>query len=244
MRRGLLATFSRAFAIIHMKSQFVGLMALLISGGVASATVTLYFNNAFSGGVSSNLANKMGAVTNDMYWGIIVDSGGNGFRSTYDNYLVLNSSVLGTRMNLPGGTGDDILIFASDLTFDTSSFTEGDLTTTGADGGVTGIADIYLSGGINAGDAFILVWFGGTGGLGGQAAGSLGDPSFVIPSDGSATDFDVPFVGVDPVRTSGFSYVGTSETPVGPGIFFAGPEPSTFLLGSVGALVLLRRRRA
>jgi hypothetical protein len=78
----------------------------------------------------------------------------------------------------------------------------------------------------------MIVWFDATalGGTiqGGDKYGALPLPAFTIPADGAAVNFSSNFVGVEPVRMADMTFV---------------PETSTALLGALGALGLLRRRR-
>jgi len=206
-----------------MKKSLCVLLAFGVSFVSATGTVTLSFNAPFTGGVSSNLANASGTVTNGMSWGIIVDANGNGFSTSYD--LVSFSSGQHA-LSVGGVSSDDVLIISTDLTQNTSAFLEGDLTTSGGNGGVTSITNLAYSGNVASGDVFHLVWIDPSG----NTAGSLADASFVLPSDGSSSDaFAAAFVGTDPVRpATGITFV---------------PEPSAALLGGFGALGLLRRRR-
>ena len=211
-------------------------LGLLSSVGAVHATVVVLFNNAFLGGMSSNLADSTGAVTNGMTYGVLVDSSGNGFLSQYDAFS--GGALFNTTAT------DDFLFLAADTTSDSSQgfITEGDGTTLGGNGGVTGVSFSLggVSGGgtVGANDVFRLVW------ISNGKMGTLADASFLVPADSNTSTLDSPFVGVDPVRTALNSYSGTSQTPTGAGITLtAVPEPSAVLLGAIGALGLLRRRR-
>ncbi len=189
----------------------------------ASATVTINFNNPFAGGVSSNLADTLGNVSNGLYWGVIVDTDSSGFLTSYDDFTLAQNTTL--ILGSGGAPTTNVLILADSFTTDTSAFLEGDVVTTGGNGGVTAITDTPLANGVTTGDAFRLVWFDPSG----TEAGFLSDPSFLIPTDGASGDFDSPFVGTDPVRAA------TGITIV--------PEPSALLLSAFGVLGLLRRKR-
>ncbi|MFT3991126.1 MAG: hypothetical protein QM680_06915 [Luteolibacter sp.] len=86
-------------------------------------------------------------------------------------------------------------------------------------------ANLYLENGIQAQNAFLLVWFDPSG----TSAGYIEDSSFTLPEDGALQDYDTVFLGEDPVLTA-------------TGITFV-PEPSSTLLSLLGLLPLLRRRR-
>ncbi|WP_265594539.1 hypothetical protein [Haloferula sp. BvORR071] len=184
--------------------------------------VTIAFNAPFSGGMSSNLANSLGVVSNGMKWGIMVDTNANGFLSVYDFVPLVQGASISLTTNGGEATGDR-LILALDLTSDSSQggqALEGDFLTPGGNGGVSGIS-FALSNGLAAGQSFFLVWFDGTF----ERSGFLGSPQFVIPADGQTVTYAQVFEGLDPIRPASF------------------PEPSSALLGLLGAFGLWRRRR-
>ncbi|WP_035609648.1 hypothetical protein [Haloferula sp. BvORR071] len=208
----------------------VSLLVAVATLSAARATVTIVFNDPFDYGMSSNLANTAGVVSNGMKYGIIVDTTGNGIRGTYDP-LALTQGTSVQLTNLGSGTGD-FLILANDLTSDTSqggNLFEGDSTTPGGNGGVSGV-NFTLGGGVTTGQTFWLVWFDSVTNKG----GSLASAEFVVPADGQTVECDQVFLGVDPVRpaTSIAFYEASSI-----------PEASSFILGLLGAFGLLRRRR-
>ncbi|WP_035609647.1 hypothetical protein [Haloferula sp. BvORR071] len=202
----------------------VSLLAAVATLSAVHASVTITFNAAFVGGMSSNLANTAGVVSNGMKYGIIVDTTGNGLRGSYDP-LTLTQGTSVQLTNLGTATGD-FLILANDLTSDSSQgglVVEGDFVTPGGNGGVSGLS-FALSGGVASGQSFWLVWFDSVTNKG----GSLASTQYIIPPDGHLVDYADVFVGVDPVR---------------PATAIAFPEPSSFMLGLLGAFGLLRRRR-
>lgn len=214
------------------KQTLIACFALLAMATASNGAVTISFNSPFIGGLSSNLANQAGVVSNGLQWGLIVDGTGNGILDFYDAVVtgsgLFSSSVL----------TDDFLFLATTTTSDSSqggAFTEGDFATPGGNGGIGTIA-FDLVGSAGAGDAFRIVWFDGS------KLGELADASFILPADGQIVTLDAPFVGVDPTRNAGLSYLGTAAASNGDGITIV-PEPSAALLGVVGALGLLRRRR-
>lgn len=220
-----------------MKTKYVTIAAFsLIAGmGSLSAAVTIAFNAAFTGGVSANLANSAGVATNNMFYGILIGS------VDPAGYLPVTASLGGAvnlisaTTSLPSGTW---MYFASDKTADSSGLLEGDFSTPGGNGSVQGIINLPLVSPALATAAFKLFWIDPSGGV----AGLLSDASFVLPPDGSTVTIDAPYVGIDPIRRAGLAYSGTSGVSTGPGVTFI-PEPSAALLGALGALGLLRRRR-
>lgn len=203
-----------------MKSIF--LLALLSLG--AQASVTLSFNDPFVGGVSSNLADASGTVSNDLYWGIIIDTAGGGFFSTYDSLTFTPGGH--QSLSSEGITTGNVIVFSESLTQTTIFFSEGDFLTTGGDGGITSIDSLLYENGVAEGLAFRLVWFDSSG----LSAGYIDDASFVLPADGDFATYDSVFVGPDEIRAA------TGITIV--------PEPSSAaLLSAVGVMALLRRRR-
>jgi hypothetical protein len=223
----------------NMKSKIATIGSLLLAASCSYGAVSINFNNEFDTGVPQGLSNQSGVATNGLVWGIVVDGSGNGL-STASAYNV-PSFVAGssTILSLAAGnvaTDDILYISTSGLTADTSGSTEGNGTTFGGVGGIYDLASLALTNGVGTGDKFYVVWFDGS------KAGTLTDPSFVIPSDGFTVALADPFVGVDPNRSAGLAYIGTSGTSTGAGLTFA-PEPSSALLGAIGALGLLRRRR-
>lgn len=211
---------------IVLKSLLIGAM---YASSSAYAAVTLQFSVPFSpgSGVANAFALASGIPSDGLFYGVIVDSGGDGFLATYDPVTFAVGPANGNIGSLLGSGGivtDDRLYFAQDLTSDNSLLTEGDFTTTGGTGGISGLT-LDLVGDVAPGDSFAIVWFDPNG----VDAGLLTDPSFIIPSDGAIVDNSAPFIGVDAIKPA------NTITLV--------PEPSTLLLSAIGVLGLLRRRR-
>ena len=205
------------------------IVSVALASSSAHAAVTLQFSVPFSpgSGVANAFALASGTPSNDLFYGIIVDGTRNGFLATYDPVMFAVGSANGNAGNLLGNGGvltDDRLYFAQDRTADNSALTEGDFSTTGGTGGISGLT-LDFAGDVNAGDPFAIVWFDSNG----VDAGLLTDPSFLIPSDGAIADNSSPFVGEDSARPA------NDITLV--------PEPSTLLLSAFGVLGLLRRKR-
>lgn len=193
--------------------------------GSAQGAVTLAFNAAFFGGVNSNFADASGVPSNDLSYGVVVDGNGDGWLSGYGGVIPsLNAAV--ELADLRGNPTDDVLYLAGDLTQDTSFMLEDDLETPGGVGGILGVAFNYV-GTTSPGDAYGIVWFDG------QSAGLLTDPEFVIPGDGSIVTHATVFEGPDPIRPATGLTFGVSIVP----------EPGIAMLGGLGLIALLRRRR-
>lgn len=200
--------------------------------GVAFLAACMPAFGAVTIGLSSiaadNFANGAGVATDGLFYGIIVDTNANGFSSTYTKPGTLELTTSYTLLSGLGASTGDVLIMC-------------DFTTYSGDnpGTIYDIANITLGiNGLASAQSFQVVWFDG------NAIGTLSDASFTLPNDGELKDYPNPFVGTDPVRQAGLAYSGTSGTSTGPGAtFVAVPEPSAALLGVIGALGLLRRRR-
>lgn len=224
-----------------MKSKTAIFAALIALTGSALGSVTINFSS-FDAQVAQNFANSGGVATDGMFYGIIVDGNGDGFSSSYAAVnLALSGQYLLTTTS--GGATGDVMILSGFLTGDTSGYVDID-GNAGGTGGLFDVADIPFGTGVGAGiglgDAFRVVWFSPGNS---ESAGYLADASFTMPADGGLVDITAPFAGTDPIRSAGLGYTGTSGTPTDlQGITFV-PEPSSALLGAVGALGLLRRRR-
>lgn len=222
-----------------MKLHLSFLAALSLFSGAAFGSVALNFNLEFDSGVPSGFSDTGGVATNGMIWGILIDADNNGFAGSYDfsSPLDVKKSYV---LSSSGGISDDVLWTAENRTADTTGSVEGVGGITGGAGGFYDIGGVAydVGNGVAAGDRFYVVWFnGGKGGV-------LSDPSFLLPSDGNSSAFGDPFVGIDPNRSAGLAYLGTGSASTGSGIQVnLVPEPSSVLLGLLGALGLLRRKR-
>ncbi len=202
----------------------IGVSAFILQ---AKASTLFQFNEFFSGGISSNLSDAIGSsAVNGLYWGVIVDKDGGGLSTTtFDPITLAFNSTIALTSGL--AATDAVLVIAGDFTGDQSfggAFTDVG-GTTGTAGGVSGITVNYTNG-IASGQSFLLVWFDPSG----TQAGSLASNEFLLPTDTGATlTVDDVFIGADPIRpATGITFV---------------PEPSSLLLGALGALCLLRRKR-
>jgi hypothetical protein len=221
------------------------LAALAITTIASQAAVTITVSNTTS--VLTNLVINSGDDnTQRLVWGIIVDGNNDGLQSGAYLGNGINSTVLQSKLgaqilNTSAGATDDVLylagsVFSASGTADSSTGKARPLS-------ITNIA--MNANGVGTGDAFSLVWFDldsvDIGGnsitstanstvpnlLPGLKYGVLG-VSQALPTDGQTLTIASNYTGADPVRTANFALV---------------PEPSAALLGALGALGLLRRRR-
>lgn len=209
------------------------LLLLIAASGFSQAASTLTFGS--SSIFASNWANGAGTGGSLLAWGIVIDADGDGFDSAA--YWEGTNYATGQQtMKLSATTNSDDVLFIGG----TGNLMT--LTTNTNDGGAIGlnrigaVASVPYTSGVTQGDAFAIIWFNKTA-LGGAAVagdkfGVFTNPAFVMPADGTASaPFTSVFTGADTLKTMNFSFQGI-------------PEPSAALLGAVGALGLLRRRRA
>lgn len=217
-----------------MKTSLI-LTALALSAASAVATVTVQFSSATV--YASNFANAAGAGGSTLVWGIVIDTAGDGF--DFSNPLISykpGSSLTAGGQVLTSGNdqvSDDFLYIATtpmSLVSAAQSGTDGALQGMNR---VTSLANIpFGSFGIGVGDAFAIVWFDetavGATTQGGDKFGAILNPAFTIAADSTTTPYTSVFAGAEPLQQMNFSFV---------------PEPSSALLGLLGAVGLLRRRR-
>jgi hypothetical protein len=221
-----------------MKLNKIALLATaLLATSVASqgaATLTFSAVTGATAGVLTNLAGSTGTTNLARVWGILVDTAGDGF--SLGQYEATNISMVAsssTKLSIASGLSDDTLYIAPALMVNTNNATlDGGTLATGNLARPTTYTNIGTPNG-SVGQAFYLVWFDDAAALGIAAKGddkfgAFRLPSFTIPADGASVSFAPSFVGADPVRLANLSFV---------------PETSTALLGALGALGLLRRRR-
>lgn len=214
-------------------------IAALLAGSLQAAQ-TLQFAATGTTGVLTNLASSTGSTNTTLVWGIIVSTTnsifeGNSSLTPYDatSLVVSDNTALpnGQALTIEGVPTDDRLYISTNLM---SLSGTGDSSTGFAR--PTNLNSFTFSNGSTAGDAFAIVWFDYTTKTGqtvaiGDNYGMLTNPGLLLPADsGSSSSFASLFAGADPVRTASLEF-----GPV--------PETSTSLLGAVGALALLRRRR-
>lgn len=220
-----------------MKLQNLILALALGSAATASAaTVVVQFSSG-TATVATGFADALGSASAGLAWGIIVSNGDSVFSPVPEGFML--STTTGS------GTAGTQLGLTNDYYFGSSVLTAAQAT--GGEAGVLGkIGQLSaITKGVSAltGSPFALVWFdrsvtSATGTVaGGTKYGLLTDPSFVIPADGVTQS----------LATAAALNGGASGDLVKPAntvtVVNSVPEPSATLLGVIGALGLLRRRR-
>lgn len=205
----------------------------------ANATVTLTISNPATGVFNSLAPSSSATATNGLLWGIIVDADGDGFESgLYEGGWTVSSSLTGVA--IPGSTGDLFFLAAASNTTVTTPGGQGGAGSVVAFNGLNISADPLGNATVNTGDAFAIIWFdsgisiGSSIVAGSTRFGLYQNAGFVLPSNGNNQSFASLFstAGAEPVRQASLTFGGAVI-----------PETSTSLLGAIGALALLRRRR-
>lgn len=201
-----------------------------------------YLSNFLNGAGSSNGAGAR------MAWGLVVDAAGDGFDGTaldpYAGGFSLAANANGLALNtLSGGVSDDVLYIASAVMAQNTAATDG--SEIGMNRVLTFSGMNFNAGlGVGTGDQYALIWFdvlavGGTANNG-LKYGLFNPPSTNLPGVGPANALPADpgtyvlgpaFAGPDPAKAMEYT------------LGVAVPEPSAALLGAIGALGLLRRRR-
>ena len=191
-----------------MKNLLISLV-LLSSVVSLNATVTLQ--------IRTQLANSSGVATNDMYWGVLVDSTDDGFAVTS------TGEITAFDFTTNGAYGNDSFFVGSSTTVFFAPL--------GGTGVAANTSPITLGGNVSAGDSFGIFWTDKTGGSGvdGDNYGFVSVSGAVLPDDGSTTAFNTVFTG-DPYTAQG-SII---------------PEPSIlgFFSGIFALCAVILRRRA
>lgn len=227
-----------AFACMFVSAQ--GAVTLTLSNGTSGALS----NFATGAGTSSDVSN----VTNRMVWGILVDSSGNGFTAGgYNSGFSLAANNTGIALSDKSSVlTDDVLYIASAVMASSSTAIDAP-----APGEVAANQNRLLSFtslnynvglGVTAGDKIAIIWFDTTT-LGGTAPNGMKYGVFQLPHTTDGTEF----VDVLPTDNGGsyvFAPAFAGSDSLKTMAFTAGvPEPSAALLGAIGVLGLLRRRR-
>ncbi|MFN4944273.1 MAG: PEP-CTERM sorting domain-containing protein [Akkermansiaceae bacterium] len=234
----------------------LGILFCCVTAGNSAVTIT--FSNSSTGALS-NFENATGTgsgvdilnTSNRLVWGILVDAAGDGFdgiSSAYDDGFSLAADALGISLNLHNGTATDDVLYIASPTM-ASSGTAIDLPSAGEvpanQNRILTFSNLTYGGAVAAGDTIAIMWFNVNGSeTRGIAASGLdygiyllpnvsyggASNANVLPVDGATYTFASAFAGIDTAKTMDFQL----------GVI---PEPSTFLLASLGVLGLLRRRR-
>lgn len=209
---------------------------------LAQAAVTLQFSDTSN--YLSNFANGAGNAiatdgSNRMVWGIIVDGGIDGINgaSLLTPYkagfsLAANNtgiSLSTTTTGLDTVNTNDVLYIASAVMGSSATALDGAASNTNR---LLSFTNLIYGGAVAAGKSFAIVWFNQTA-LGGTATDGLKYGVFAtgltLPADPGNYNLASNFAGADTLKPQAY-VVGV-------------PEVSSALLGAVGALGLLRRRR-
>ncbi len=221
------------------------LLSFFMSAVLSNAASTFQFSNTAN--FATNWLNGSGGIST-MVWGMVIDANGNGFSATdltpYSSFGNISANANGIVLSTTAGTSDDVLYISSNLM---------NLTTNTTDSGtvglnrVTNMTNLVYGNGVTAGDRYRLIWFDVTS-FGGASQGvkygmfelpsasitvSAGNsiPGNTIGADPGTYNYGAAFAGADAPKSMSM----TIGVPV--------PEASTSLLGAIGALALLRRRR-
>lgn len=218
--------------------KIVKLVLLLTASSVglsSAATVIVQFSSG-TATVATGFADASGSAAAGLVWGIIVSNGDGVFSPLTENFVLTTTTGTGTNGSQIGSSND--YYFGSSV-LTSNQATGGEA---GALGKINSLGAITKGTGAATGSAFALIWFdrsvtSATGTLaGGTKYGLLTDPAFVIPADGVTQN----------LASSAALNGGAASDPLklANSITIAGvPEPSAVLLGALGALGLLRRRR-
>jgi hypothetical protein len=225
-----------------MKTKIALLLITAATAATSFASVSLQISLTTAGnGVLAGLQNSSGSQA-ALRWGIVVDVNGDGFLGSsaltpYDGGFTYTATTA-IPLSSSSVLTDDVLYISSAAMASTTNANDG----AAGQFRPTSISGIPFGGAVAAGKSFAVIWFDETA-LGGTAAtGSFygmvttpttADPAqaLVLPADGATVNYSKNFLGAESARPAGLQF----------GV--AVPEPSAAILGAVGALGLLRRRR-
>lgn len=200
---------------------------------------------------ATNFQNGTGSNTATMVWGIVIDTTGNGFAGTGANpysggFTYAGNSASPFQLStVGGGLSDDYLVISTNLMNLTTNTNDSQ---PGGINRITNISSLNYINGISAGDTFRVIWFDVTA-LSGTATTGTKYGMYEMPSTvitvAAGTNIAGNTLGADP-GTYNYSPAWSGADASKPMEFTLGvpiPETSTSLLGAIGALALLRRRR-
>lgn len=197
------------------------LLLTVLPASNALSSVTLTLNVA-------DLQNSSGAVTAGMDFGIVVDTGNDGFLAgSYDGFdITTNGQFLSTSI----GLSDDWFVYGG--TQGTGQTPPETVEITGVgDGFISTVTNIEFTSELSSGDEFAVMWFPS------DTASSAGDDYGFFTDTGSSLNMVVPSDGGTSTKPE---FVSTKSVD-----FQVVPEPSLYgFVGLLGFLWLVVRRRA
>lgn len=218
------------------KSHKFILVATLLAGSCLTsvAAVTLVFSSAPTR--ATNWLDGNGVSTTLMVWGIVVDTGGNGFKP--GEYLPDFAYASGSpgispppyTLQTESGATDDLLILSANLMGTVNSPVDG---SSAGVNQITTLASIPYSPGSLEGAKYRVIWFDQTvlSGIAqyGTRYGMFELPVLnTMPPDAQVLNVSSDFAGADPPK---------------PMIYQLVPEPTAALLSTAGLISLLARRK-
>ena len=216
---------------------------LALASVVSTQAATLTFTNSGLGAYATGFGDAASNISSGLIWGVVVDNDGDGFDvGNWDagfTYTGGNTSGIPFSLTTTGLPSDDLLFINTSVTSNLSSNADGAVIGTGR---VNSIVSVTFGSQLAGGEAFGIIWFNRGIALGSVSAddqkygfitsGTNAAPAFLLPGATSDTiDYSAAFAGPDPVKTASFT------------LGVAIPEPSAAILGAIGSLGLLGRRR-
>ena len=209
------------------------LSSLLASAALASAGTVIIQLSSGTSTIATGFADASSSAASGLVWGLIISNGDTVFTDITPGFqlaVTTNTGTNGTQI----GTSNDWYFGSSVLTSTQATGTEA-----GALGKIGSLGSINLGTGAVTGSRFAVVWF--DRGItapestipGGTKYGLLTDSTFLVPASGVTSNLSGFFAAAnDPIKPANTVTVASAV-----------PEPSAALLGAVGVLGLLRRRR-
>lgn len=224
---------------------------LLVASNLSAAVI--YQFSVTGTNRATGFANAAGTPTDNMRWGLVFDTSGNGFSGFTGNGNAPNSGVNGQYdfisnvatsgfLNAGGLATDDYYWVPTNASLLTQTLSAAGSDPGGAGGILTAqgapVGTDSLPSGLNTNDKFAIIWFDGTPAAG-SSYGLFTDASFLLPGSGAGPfPFSAPFVqspatNADPAKPANLTF--TSAAPI--------PEPSRMMLLGFGLVGLFFRRR-